>query len=228
QIVLLLRVLKRIVFGMVRLNEDFAGTGSAAGSARNLREQLKRAFRRSKVRHTETRIDRDHGHKSHVGEIVPFCDHLRAYENVYDSCREVSYQPLVASAPARGVAIQTGDIRFGKLLLDQRFELLGAFADVVDVLPVAGGAELRHARLIVAIVADQTIDVAMICERDVAIATTDRQTATSTDQKRRISAPIEKYDRLLVARFRLGDGLQQFVGEDLNFSVPLEDLAHID
>ena len=61
------------------------------------------------------------------------------------AAREGAERFLILSFGAGGVAIQTGDAGAGKFLAQAFFEMLGAFAEKIDVFRLALGADLRNA-----------------------------------------------------------------------------------
>jgi hypothetical protein len=60
------------------LNEYSSGPVAASGAARDLRQQLKGAFRRAKVGHIERAVGGNDTHQRDVGKIESFGHHLRA------------------------------------------------------------------------------------------------------------------------------------------------------
>ena len=100
-IVLRTRVSQSVVIRMIRLNQDSSRTIATSGTSRDLRDELKRSFRRSEIRQRETDIDRHHADQRHVRKVVTLGQHLRADERIDASGAEVS-ERLLKNLPPRG------------------------------------------------------------------------------------------------------------------------------
>src|SRR5262249_49751327 len=126
-----------------------------AGAARDLGQQLKRSLGGAEIRHTKSGVYRDNADQSYVVKVVSLGDHLRAHHQVNVPAGEFVDQLFKTPTASRGVAIQTRDAEFRVNLFQQRLDLFGAFADVVDERPVALLAGARDAFLVAAVMADQ-------------------------------------------------------------------------
>ncbi len=67
---------------VVGLENDLAGRISPAGPAGDLKQELKHALAGSEVRKIEGNIGADNSHQGDVREIMAFCHHLRADQNI--------------------------------------------------------------------------------------------------------------------------------------------------
>src|SRR6185369_7825348 len=132
-IVLRTRMSQRIVIRMIRLDQNSSRPIATSRPSRHLRDQLKRSFRRSKIRQRETRINRYHANQSHIGKVVSLRQHLRTDKRI-DAARTEVCKRLFKHLPARGrVTINSRDAESREEQSEHLFELLSAFANVVNV-----------------------------------------------------------------------------------------------
>src|SRR4029077_14078747 len=136
-------VLDRVVLGIKSLDQDAAGEIAAPGTAGDLREELEGAFGGAEVRHVEGAIGADDADQRNPVEVMTLGEHLRADQNVERARRECAKRFLILTLGARRVAIEPRDAGFGKLLAQALFELLGTFAEKIDVLRIALGTFFR-------------------------------------------------------------------------------------
>ena len=125
--------LDRIVLGIIRFDQNFAGQRAAPGAPGNLRQKLKRALGGPKIRQTELRIRGNDSHQRDALEIVAFRNHLRADEDVDFPGSKIAQHLLVGALGADRVAIQARDFRVGEFFAEFFLELLGARAEKIDV-----------------------------------------------------------------------------------------------
>jgi hypothetical protein len=95
--------------------------------------------------------------KSDAVDVVPFCDHLGADQQVDLARVQPREQALHIVTAAHGVAIHAADARMGKDLLQALLTLLRARAEEVEVLALTLGAKLRHSTAEAAVVALQPL-----------------------------------------------------------------------
>src|ERR1051325_6808583 len=132
-IILRTRMSQGIVIWMIRLDQNSSGPIATPRTSRNLRNELKRSFRRSKVGQRETGVNRDHTDQRHVRKVVSFGKHLRTDEGI-DAARTERCQRLLNHfSPRRGVAIDSRDTQSRQEQPQHLLELLGALANVVNV-----------------------------------------------------------------------------------------------
>ena len=81
------------------------------------------------------------------------------------------------------VAIDAADAQVGKAFAQKVFDLLGAFADVVDVLTAACRTLRRSALVMIAVVTDQCVIAPMISQGNVAVWALDRFAARATENE---------------------------------------------
>ena len=89
-VILRARVSQSIVIWMIGLDQNFTGPIATTRTSRDLRDELKRSFRRAKVRQRQTRINRNHANECHIRKVVSFGKHLRTDERIDASGAEVS------------------------------------------------------------------------------------------------------------------------------------------
>src|SRR5438309_132805 len=93
------------------------------------------------------------------------------------------------------VAIDPAQAQIGKTFAQKFFDLLRAFADVVDVLAAAYRTLRGRALVMIAVVTDQRLVAAMIRERYIAVWTLDGFAAGAAENKTRIAATIQQDNR---------------------------------
>src|SRR5690349_14866142 len=168
------RVPQSVVMRMIGLNEYSAGAIATSGAAGNLSNQLKSSFCGTKIRQRQPGVDRDYAHERDVREIVTLREHLRADQQIQLAFFKVK-QGLFEFAPAGlRVAIDAADPQIRKALVQQFFDLFRAFADVIDVLARANRALRWRALVMIAVMTNQSLIAAMICERHFAVRAHDR------------------------------------------------------
>ena len=87
---------------------------ASAGSAHHLCYQRKCAFARAEIIHEKRIVRRYHADERHVGKIMPFCDHLRADENIRLAVFEFFADFILRKSAARGIRIHAHYARFRK------------------------------------------------------------------------------------------------------------------
>src|SRR5215216_4376526 len=196
-IVLCARVSQSIVVRMISLNQHSSRPIATTSPPRNLRDELKRSFRRSEIRQRQPRINRNDTHQSHIRKVMSLRQHLRADKRIDASRAEVNQRLLKHFPSRRGVTIDSRDPQGREQKPEHLLELLCAFADVVDVFLPARRASARHGFAMIAVVTDDHALAAMVRERDVAVGTLNGLATRATKYKTRIPAAIEQNDRLL-------------------------------
>src|SRR5262249_34987560 len=130
-------VLDRVVLGVKRLDEHASWQIAAAGAASNLSQQLKRAFRRAKVRQVEGRIRTDHADERHAMKVMALREHLRADQNIERAAGKRAERFLKLPLGARGIAIEPRNPRAREFLAQPFFQMLRAFAKKINILGIA-------------------------------------------------------------------------------------------
>src|SRR6266496_1614585 len=105
---------------------------------------------------------------------MSLCKHLGAYQHVEIAFCKVQKDPF-KFVPARFcISIDAADPQTGKTLAQDFFDLLSAFAYVVDMFAAAHRTLRRRALTMITIMADQREVGTMIGQRDIAVRTHDR------------------------------------------------------
>ena len=87
------------------LHVNAAALFAAAGAPRDLRDQLKRAFRGPEIGQVQCRIGVDHADQRDVGEVQPFSDHLSAQQHLDFAATKSRERFLVAAGFAHRVGV---------------------------------------------------------------------------------------------------------------------------
>ncbi len=145
--------------GMVRLislNETEALAPRSPRAARDLIEQLERAFGRARIAIGKPQIGIHHAHQCHVGKIVSFGDKLRADDDIrFAFCDSVKFQPQPLHA-TRHIRRKNDDSRVIEGCRHFLRDALHAGAAGNQMIQRAAfRAGLRHRLMIAALVAHQ-------------------------------------------------------------------------
>ena len=73
------RIMHRIVFLKICLQNYFAGCLPASRSPGDLGQQLESTFRRAKIRETQSGVGPDNSDQCDSVDVMPLGDHLRAH-----------------------------------------------------------------------------------------------------------------------------------------------------
>src|SRR6202035_139800 len=179
----------------------------------NLREQLKCAFCRAKIRQAELRIRGDDSNQSDALEVMPLCNHLRADENIDFSGSKIGKHLLIGPFGADRVAVQAPDLGAGEFLAQFFFELLGSCPKKINVFGGALGAVFWHAPRKPAVMALQTVALLVIGQRDGAILALNSRAARAADNEPRVSAAIDQNQRLRAFIETRGDCFAELRGK---------------
>src|SRR6185295_11058000 len=112
-----------------------AGPIAAPGATGDLREQLERALRRTKVRQVEAGVGAQHADQRDAREVVALRDHLRADEDVDLAARDPRQHRRDAGGRELGDD-RVGDLLGAEALALDRLARLALGADVGDALGV--------------------------------------------------------------------------------------------
>src|SRR4029079_1193642 len=143
-IILRARVSQSIVVWMISLNQHSSRSITTTSTPRDLRDELKRSFRRSEIRQSQTRINRNHTNQSHIRKIMTLRQHLRADKRIDAARAEVNQRLLKHLSPRRSITIYSCDTQGREQQLEHLLELLRAFAHVVNVFLPTRRANARH------------------------------------------------------------------------------------
>src|ERR1700677_2313837 len=130
-------ILHRIMVLKISLQNYFTGRLAAAGTAGDLREQLKGALGGAEVRQSQGAVGTDHADQGDAVNVVPLGDHLRAHQQIEFTFIERGKRALEVFVAANRVAIKTRDARLRKHAVQQFFQLLRAGTEKINVLAAA-------------------------------------------------------------------------------------------
>src|SRR5262245_9925806 len=227
-VILPARVFERVIFGVITLDDYAPGFFAAARAARDLGQQLKSPLGGAEIRHAEPGVYGDHADQSHVVEVVPLGDHLRADHQVDVAGGEFVDQLFKAPPPPRGVAVQARDAEFGVHLFQQHFDLFGPLADILDVRPFALLSGPRDRLSVAAVMEDQSRVEYRIVQHYNAIRTGRSIAAAPAEHEGRIASAVEQHQRLLAALVIFREAGERLVREYPLLAVFLENPAHVD
>src|SRR5436190_10457240 len=95
-------------------------------------------------------------------------DHLCAYQNIDVPFPESAQHAIEVAKVLHGVAVDAANAGIAEQFLQVGLDTLGSLADVVNVLALAVGADLRRPLLLAAVVAKQPADAPVIGHRNAA------------------------------------------------------------
>ena len=119
-----------VIFGVVRLQNDFARLFRTPAPARDLRDELKGAFAAPVIGKMQAHVRVEYAHEGDRGEVVPLCHHLRADEDVRLALRkrfEYFIMPFLARSR---VVVHAQDARGRKQFFQFPHDLLRARARI--------------------------------------------------------------------------------------------------
>src|SRR5579871_6419637 len=192
---------------VIGLQQPFPRRRLPPGSANHLMQQLKCPFGAARVALAQSEVGIDHTDEREPRKMVPFGDELRADHDIGLALGDrfkFGLQPLDA---AREIARQNERACLRKQRARFFFQSLDTGTERYERIrrPAlwAGG---RHRRLEAAMMADEPLAMTVLHQPSVAIRTAQAMSASATERKRRVAAPVQEQKRLLAARERLADG----------------------
>src|SRR5690349_4370783 len=136
-------------------------------------------------------------------------EHLRADENVEGSAGESAERFLILAFGARAVAVEAGDARAGKFLAQAFFEVLGTFAEKINVFGLALGAKLGDWLNRAAVVAFEAVALLVMGHGNAAIDALHRSSATAAQHGPGIAAAVDEHESLcFVVEAHLNAGVE--------------------
>src|SRR5260221_3254453 len=121
-------------------------------------------------------------------KIVALGEHLRADKNIQSAIGESAESFLILALGSGGIAVEARDSRFGKLLAQALFELLGAFSEEINILRIALRAFLRNGLHGTAVMTFEAVGIFVVGHGDTAIYALHRGAATAADDPPRITS----------------------------------------
>ncbi|SRR5258706_10513992 len=129
-------------------------------------------------------------------KIVALGEHLRADKNIQSAIGESAESFLILALGSGGIAVEARDSRFGKLLAQALFELLGAFSEEINILRIALRAFLRNGLHGTAVMTFEAVAIFVVGHGDTAIDALHGGAATAADDAPGITAAVDQNQRL--------------------------------
>jgi hypothetical protein len=184
------------VVGLVRLEDDFAGSVGAACTAGDLGEQLESAFGCAEVWEREALISERNANQCDCGDVVSFGDHLCAHQHV-DLAAAQPIENLFDAVARCRVAIEPSHAGLGETLFDGLLELFGSHPKAFLLSAPARGARHRNRPVEITVVTTKRALPPVLGQRDTARRALGHHAACRTAHTRRKTAPVEENDRLM-------------------------------
>ena len=179
-----------------RLYQDFTGTRLAPGPACNLDNRLRHTLATAKIGTEQTLVRIHDADQRQVGEVMPLRQHLCADKNIrVTGCRVL--QGFLHSAFALcAIAVNSADDGIGKATFQRFFDSLSTLAKRFDrfIALIANFVE-RPANA--AVMTPKLLAPGMYGEPRIAAVATSDVSAAITDQCRRKTTTIQKYQNLV-------------------------------
>src|ERR1700757_5167771 len=116
-------VLRRVMIGEIRLQDDLAWSLASTGPARDLREKLEGPLGGAEIRETESDVGPDHSDQRDAMDVVSLGNHLRSDQKIEFAFIEGAERALEVFFAADGVAIQPSDAGLREHPMQKFFQL---------------------------------------------------------------------------------------------------------
>src|SRR2546423_1879151 len=179
------------------LDQDTTAFRPPASSARHLTQELKAALGRPEIRKVDSNVRVDDADERDVRKVESLRDHLRSEKNVHLSSGDAVEYTRVRPFSARGIEVHSRYSRRGKSLGQKPLYLLRSQTALLQIPAAAARTIGPRIFLVQAVVADETLGVPVVRERDAAVGTRRHRTAVDALHERRVTAPVEEQDALL-------------------------------
>ena len=193
------------MLGLMRLQERSAMSFGPPGAARHLMQELERALGGARIAVAQAQVGVDHADQIEAREMVALGDELRADDDVeaaFGDRVEFLPQPLDRFDQ---IARQHHDARVGKQRRHLLLQTLDAGTDGdKGIRRAAFRADGRTRRRKAAMMTDELTPEPMVDQPGIAVRALQAKAAGAAQRQRRIAAPVEEQERLLLARQRLG------------------------
>jgi hypothetical protein len=173
------------------LNQNSSTLCSTAGSAGYLTQELKAPLRRPEIRKVYSDVGVYDSDQRNVREVQPLGDHLRSEQNVDLSGADAVEYSRMRPLPTRGIEVHPGNSRRWKSLRQKALDLLGAEAALPEIPAPATWTIGPRIFLMETIVADQSLWISMVGERDAAVRTSRNRAAVDALDERGVAAAVE-------------------------------------
>ena len=199
-----------VVPGVVGLDDDLPGLGSASGASGHLCEQLKRAFAGAEIRQVESQVREQHPHERDFREVVPLGDKLGADHQIHFVLTDALVHPGKCVLAVQRVAVHAQNTGLWKAQVQFRLHLLGAHADDLGrTLGAAAWTAMGQRLGELALVATQASGPLVQHQREAAMRTGVGVLALRAQHERRKPPAVEEEDGLLAAAQAFLNGREQ-------------------
>ena len=224
------RILNCRMKGRECLHEHVALHVATSCASAHLREQLKRALARAKVRHVQAEIGIHDAHQGDIRKVESLGDHLGAHQDVDLPGPEIPQHSTIVILAFEGIRIHSRDACVGEEFVERGLHLLGAESGVADVWIAAGGfgTELRGGSAVAADMTSKHALGAVEGERDAAVRTPGDVAAFRTLQRGGIATSVEKEHHLFLPLESRLDCVLQLQRENRRALLLARLISHVD
>src|SRR3569833_881367 len=180
------------VVGLMCLDQYFARVFGAAGTSRDLSDELRKTLARAEVDAEETLIGIQDGSERDLGEVMTLRQHLRADQNRVLAALRLVEQLLQRAFASGAVAVDAGDGVIRKTFAQHLLAALRAVAERSQLIAVTGWAVRLRLMLGAAVVAAQASLRGGIDQMRVAAPAARDPAAIVAEQRLRIAAAIQE------------------------------------
>lgn len=185
------------MFGSVSLQYDAPLFIGSSGTSRNLRNELESAFARPIIAKIKRGVRFQYTNQCNVAEVVSFCNHLRAHENVRFFVAERGQNLEITVFAHGGVVVHTQNAHAGNELFELVHNFFGADTSLFYLVATAIGTLSERMIPPTAIVTFELVVLFVVSERYIAIFTLGYVSAFFAFYKRRKASSIEEKHCLL-------------------------------
>ena len=185
-------MLQRVIINSVSLDQDSPRPTPTPGAPGNLAEQREDPLGAPKVRQVQSGVDIKHSDQGDIRKIMPFGDHLRAYQDIDLSGHHFADQAVVRSFAGSRIAVHACDSRSRQDIADFFLEPLGSHPLRPDFWAITARAFFRRGLNIITIVTTQRPGRLRIRQGDVTVGTMYGRSAVATEKKGCITTPVQQ------------------------------------
>ena len=208
-----------LVPGVVCLDDHFPLMPMASGTTGYLHHLLEAAFEGAEVGEIDEVVSTDDANDTYIVEVQSFGDHLCAYEDVDSAVFKVVEDFDMAVLLHCGVKVHPFNTGLGEESVEVVFDTFGPYATEGKFFAVADGTFGRHGDAVSAIVAPKGVGRAVIDKRDVAMLALWYPMAVVAFYAEGVTSAVLEQDDLFVVLQRLGNVVEEEVGEMLSLNL---------
>ena len=202
-----------------------SGSVTTSRAPCSLRQQRKGALGCPVIRQMQRTVRCQHSHQRYIGNIMPLCHHLRAYQNIGRTVGKTPQNVGMRKLRHGRILIHAQHTHL-RQLLQLFFGLLRTAAEILNTAAMAVRALLRQRHRVTAVMAAQILVLLMVNHCYCAMRTGNRLAAVTAHHKGRIATTVQEDNRLLPRRRRHHQRLLQRARQHAEIA-RLQFLAHI-